>query len=113
MLIEPWSPSRSAILAYIGRPKEARVDLTEWEEGRSTGYLSPGVAAAYYALWGEKERALSLLERDLEEGDPSLWMIYQTPFFDPVRGEPRFLSLLRAMGLPTTLSRARGSAELP
>ncbi len=113
LLIEPWSPGRSAILAYIGRPKEARAALTEWEEGRSTGYLSPGIAAAYYALWGEKDRSLSLLERDLEEGDPSLWMIYQTPFFDTVRGEPRFVALLRAMHLPTTLTRAHRSVDLP
>ena len=107
LLIEPWSPGRSAILAYIGRPKEARADLTEWEEGRLTGYLCPGMAAAYYALWGEKERSLSLLERDFRVGEKSLWMTYQTPFFDSVRGEPRFVALLRSMGLPTTLARTR------
>ena len=56
-------------------------------------------------MLGSKERALALLERDEREGDRTLWNCYQDPFFDPIRGDPRFVALLRQEGLPTTLSR--------
>jgi TolB-like protein len=44
--------------------------------------------------------ALDLLERAYAEREPSLPPISCFPIFDPLRAEPRFQALLKAMGLP-------------
>lgn len=93
------------ILGLVGRRKEARTLVSEWEEGSMTGYASATRVAALYALLGEREKALALLEQDYRDGDRSLWALYQEVFFDPIREDARFVALLRAMKLPTTLGR--------
>ena len=98
---------RSAVLAVLGQPAEARTLLAEWEAGQLGTYLSPSVVAGFYAIWGDPERALSLLEGDYREGDRTLWNVYQGAQLDPLRGEPRFVALLRAMNLPTGIPTRR------
>ena len=106
--------TRSVILARLGRPDELRILMEDWDRGRIPEYLSLSGAAVGYALLGEKEKALALLERDFREGDKLLWNGYQDLAFDAIRDDPRFIALLRNMNLPTTLTRpvarARGSA---
>jgi hypothetical protein len=59
------------------------------------------LSAFLYAIWGEKEKALVLLEKDFREGDKLLWNAYQVELLDPIRDDPRFIAMLRAMKLPT------------
>ena len=93
------------ILGLVGRREEARTLVSEWEEVSMTGYASATRVAALYSLLGEREKALALLEQDYRDGDRSLWALYQEVFFDPIREDPRFVALLQAMKLPTTLAR--------
>ncbi len=55
-------------------------------------------AGAHLAL-GDRERALELLERALEEGDPNLVQIAVSPRSDPLREHPRIRALLARMNL--------------
>jgi TolB-like protein len=96
---------RAAILGYLGKPEELRAYVGDLEAGRVPEYLSLAARASLYAILGEKEKALELLEDDYREGDRDLWNTYTDPRFDTVREDPRFVALLRAMKLPTTLKR--------
>jgi len=93
------------VQAYLGRTESARAMLTDWEAGRLRGYVPRPNAAAFYALIGEGNVALGLLEREFREPEFCNWGDYQGPWFDSIREEPRFVSLLRRLNLPATLSR--------
>ena len=60
----------------------------------------PFVIATYYARLGQKEEALSLLERGYEEHDFRMTMISVSFEFDSLRSEPRFQALVQKIGLP-------------
>lgn len=103
---------RASILAILGHPDELRALLTDWEKGRIERYVPLDLAAYWCAMVGETERALSLLEQDYQNGDRAFWLSYQDTGFDGIRENPRFRAILRAMHLPTTLSRTlRFSSE--
>jgi hypothetical protein len=93
------------VLAGLGQREEIRDLLKDWEAGRWHSYLSLAEMACAYTAAGDYDKALTLLERDCQEGDRVFWTYYQIPFFDPIRDNPRFAALLQAMKLPTTLSR--------
>jgi len=100
---------RANVLAMLGRPQELRALMDDYEAGKLDWYVAAAHAAEGYALLGEDEKALKLLEVDLREGEKLLWAIYQGWGMDRLRDDPRFIALLRAADLPTTLSRPRWS----
>jgi len=72
---------------------------------RSTGELQqlelegPFWAAYIYTIMGEREKALSLLERAYEDSTINMeWLVYD-PAFDFLRAEPRFKALMQKLGL--------------
>jgi adenylate cyclase len=93
----------------LGQPEPARKILGEFERGRAKSYTSYAHAAMLYAVTGDRERALSSLERDLREGDRVLWLYYTAVVFDSIAADPRFTAMLHQMGLPEgpTLRRSR------
>jgi TolB-like protein/tetratricopeptide (TPR) repeat protein len=85
--------------ALSGRRAEA-LRLTQdtklpFEEG---GLSDLKVSYIYIGL-GDYDIALRHLERDLQQRDPELPYINADPVFDLVRNDPRFIAILRAMGL--------------
>lgn len=98
-----WNPV--AVLAYVGRPKGARKMLANSKRASLSRYLPPADAAALYALIGEKEAAFTLLEQESRERDRIYWPGYQGPWFDTIRDETRFNTLLRRLRLPSKLVR--------
>ena len=56
------------------------------------------VVNAYLGL-GDNEQTFSWLERAYNEHSPILLYIKVHPFFDPLRGDPRFADLVRRVGL--------------
>jgi hypothetical protein len=52
-----------------------------------------------YLSLGDNPEALACLERACEDPDDSLIAIKVAPFLDPIRLEPRFIGVLRKMGL--------------
>jgi len=64
-----------------------------------TTYGTPMDVAYLYVVAGDHAEALDWLERAFDVRDPQLLGI-GTPFFDSLRSEPRYQSLLRRIGLP-------------
>ena len=58
----------------------------------------PSVLAWIYAPLGEKELALSALEKGYELHSNSMAYIKVDPFFDSLRDDPRFKALLKKVG---------------
>ena len=55
--------------------------------------------ATVYAALGDREGALAMLERAVEERDDHASWLAVTPEFDEIRGDQRFDRLLRKGGL--------------
>jgi adenylate cyclase len=86
--------------ALVGRPAAAREIVAEVERGEARSYTSATHLAMLYSALGNHDRALDLLEQDYREGDEVLWLWYRGVFFDPIRGNPRFIQLLHRYGVP-------------
>ena len=82
-------------LAASGQTGEARSILAQLEELASERYVSQLDFAAVRLALGERDRALDALERAVEERDPGTVYLAIEPYFRPLRGDPRFHSLVK------------------
>ena len=83
-----------------GRRDEALNILEELEQLSKQKYVFPMSFAFVYIGLGEREQALDWLEKSFEENPGRLASISVDPWFDPLRSDPRFQSLLRRMNFP-------------
>ena len=84
------------IYARTGRVSEARSYMRLLEQERPlTGPSRVALARVQMAL-GERDAALTTLERAVRD---RVFIIPHQPYWDPIRDEPRFQALMRAMGL--------------
>jgi eukaryotic-like serine/threonine-protein kinase len=58
--------------------------------------------ADLYAHCGEKDSAFVWLERSCDERSPFLMHLEISPFYDSLRTDPRFLTLMKRIGFPDT-----------
>ena len=66
------------------------------EEMVKSRYVAPYAIAFVYVGLGEKERAISELERAYQSGDTNyLFLIKVDPLLDDLRGQPRFEALVQ------------------
>jgi tetratricopeptide (TPR) repeat protein len=87
------------VLVRLGREQEARQLLRQLEaEALSAGRFEPHVAALRLAL-GDVHGALEWLELAYRGKHPGLRFIASDPRFAPLLGDPRYLDLLRRVGL--------------
>ena len=97
------SPDVLAGLGYTygisGNIEEAEKTLVEMDKLSSKRVVSPYHVAMIYAGLGEKEKALELLKLSLEQR--SVWLTYikVDPFWDNLRSDPRFIELVKKVGL--------------
>lgn len=63
-------------------------------------YVSPYDIAVEYALMGDRDHTFEWLEQAYADRSSRLEYIKQEDFFEPFRSDPRYLDLLRRMGLP-------------
>ncbi len=91
---------RAVVLAQLGQPEAARALIAAYQTPAGRGYISLSRLAALHAALGESDAALAILERDFLEGDRTFWFEYQFIAFDSLRGNPRFVDLLRRYRLP-------------
>ncbi len=104
---------RATLYARVGAADEAVRLLREWEAGSKGTYTPASWLAGLHAVVGEKEAALRILEEDSRDGSRSLAVDYHWEYFDSIRDDPRFVSLLRGLNLPTEITwwRPQGSAR--
>jgi adenylate cyclase len=95
---------KAAALARSGHRAEGLrilegLERNEQNPGASNNYMPPGVLGYAYAWVGEKERALAWLEKAYRVHDPALANLKVDPGFDSLRDDPRYLALLKEVGL--------------
>jgi tetratricopeptide (TPR) repeat protein len=83
--------------ARAGRRAEAHETLQELRSMRRRGYVSPYMEALVYAALGEKEEAVSWLEKAMEERAPWMVFLQVEPCFDALRSERRFRRLVERL----------------
>lgn len=97
------SPGSIGVLAmayaHTGRRKDALRLIDELKQRRKKGYVPAAAFAIPYLALGENDRAFEWLERAYNEHSTMLQFLKVYPGFDPVRGDARFLDLLRRVGL--------------
>jgi DNA-binding winged helix-turn-helix (wHTH) protein/tetratricopeptide (TPR) repeat protein len=86
-------------LALHGRRDEARAVLASLRAQAATGYVAPTAIAVVHAGLGETAPAIDALEQAWRVRDARLGFIKDQPYWDGLRGEPRFRALLRRIGL--------------
>jgi TolB-like protein/DNA-binding winged helix-turn-helix (wHTH) protein len=92
--------SLAEVYGFDGRKGEALKLIDELKKRARQRYVSGFFFAEAYLGLGERDQALTWLERAYEDRDP--WMVYinSYPGLDPLRSEPRFQTLLRRMNFP-------------
>ena len=97
------NPQLLALLGYghavAGERSVAQKILNELNNLSKRQYVSPlGLALVYIGL-GDKDRAFNWIEKAYDERVFWLGYLKVEPFFDPLRSDPRFTSLLKKMRL--------------
>jgi adenylate cyclase len=85
--------------AKSGDRTRAEGIVTELNQVSSRRFVSPFCTAVIYVGLGDKVRALDGLERAYEARSWDLLWLKMDRIFDPLRSEPRFIALLKKVGL--------------
>jgi serine/threonine protein kinase/tetratricopeptide (TPR) repeat protein len=98
-----WNPSVEAYVggayAVIGNRDEAEKILDELQARSKETYVPAFVLAILHFSLGNENQGFECLERAYEERDHWLCWINVNPSLDNVRSNPRFLAILKKMGL--------------
>jgi TolB-like protein/Tfp pilus assembly protein PilF len=101
--ISKGSPAAVGVLirgyAHAGRRADALRLLAELQQQRKTGYVPAGAFVNAYLGLGDNDEAFTWLEEAYKEQSSILQFLKVHPFFDPIRSDPRFVNLLRRVGL--------------
>lgn len=97
------SPGSLELLAtaygYAGRRTEALRVINELKQRREKSYVPAGAFINPYLALRDYNEAFSWFDRAYAEQSNILQFLKVHPFFDPIRGDPRFQDLLRRVGL--------------
>ena len=85
--------------AHAGRRRESLRLVDELKRRQQTSYVAAAPFVNAYLGLGDNEQALAWLERAYEEQSNMLQLIKVHPYFDPLRGDPRFVDLVHRVGL--------------
>ncbi|HEX5215825.1 MAG TPA: protein kinase [Vicinamibacterales bacterium] len=91
------------IVAASGRTAEARQLLAGLEARRAANadYMAPQDFAYVQIALGDVDRGLALLQQGVNEHASRLLWLGVDPRVDAVRGDPRFITIIRRLGIPT------------
>ena len=85
--------------AHAGRRTQALRLIDELKRRRRANYVPAGAFINPYLALGDYDQAFAWFERAYQEQSNILQFLRVHPFFDPVRGDPRFADLLHRVGL--------------
>jgi len=107
-------PATIAALAHAhggaGRAEEARALTAQLTERARQQHVSPFWLALAHAGTGEKNAALDALQQAYEQREVMLVWLGTEPRLDSLRAEPRFIEILRRVGLTPRADSARSGA---
>ncbi len=108
------APSRGLGITYAraGRRREAEQVLARFLARREKHYISAAAIGLIYAALGEKDEAFTWLERAYSDRDAVLTTIAFYPGSQPLRDEPRFIDLVRRVGLDPVKAIPRSNRSL-
>ncbi len=81
--------------ARSGRRADALKLLADLQRRQATGYVPAGAFVNAYLGLADKEAAFRALEQAYVERSNILQFLKVHPYFDPLRGDPRFADLVR------------------
>jgi Flp pilus assembly protein TadD len=84
-------------LARSGKLKEAQIALDELLKSAETRDIPPYNLALIYNAIGESGKALDYLEKSFAEKDVRMVFLKVEPKWNNLRGEARFIALMRRM----------------
>jgi TolB-like protein len=100
--IKPDSPANQPCLAVtyrkLGRQADAEATLAAFQHSQRE--LGAYNYATIYAQWGDTPKALEWLETALKLRDSGLAQLKTDPLLDPLRNEPRFRAIEKALRFP-------------
>ena len=82
----------------LGRHADAEAELAKIKA--TLGQAGAYQYATIYAQWGKHPKALEWLDTAMRLRDPGLELLKTDPLFDPLRDEPRFQAIERALKFP-------------
>jgi TolB-like protein/Tfp pilus assembly protein PilF len=85
--------------AHAGRRPDALRLLEELKERNKKGYVPAAAFVNAYLGLGENEEALVWLGQAYKEKSSILQFVKVHPYFDPIRNDPRFVDLVKRIGL--------------
>jgi tetratricopeptide (TPR) repeat protein len=85
--------------ALAGDKAKAKAVLDELKALANQRYVPPHNIALVYNGLGDQNEALSSLERACDERDPRVTLLKVDPRWDSMRSNPRFLAILKRVGL--------------
>ncbi len=94
-----------------GKKDQARALLAEIGERAKGEYVSPLVRAKLHFALGETDQGFEWVAKAVEERDHGLAFLAVDRDFDGVRRDPRFVALLRTVGLTEALSDLGGPRQ--
>jgi len=90
----------AAVFAKVGKIDEARRIAAEMEKMWQPGAPHSVFIALVHARVGEKDSAFEWLERAIHDRSGFLINLKSSPMWDDLRADPRYLSLVRRIGIP-------------
>src|SRR5260370_2997844 len=97
------SPAATGVLirayALAGRRADALRLLADLKNRRQAGYVPAAAFVNAYLGLGDYDQAFVWLEQAYKEQSNILQFVKVHPYFDPLRGDPRFTQLVRRVGL--------------
>ncbi len=97
------TPAATGILirayAHAGRRGDALRLLAELKRRKQAGYIPAGAFVNAYLGLGDSEQAFYWLQQAYREKSNILQFLKSHPYFDPIRSDPRFIDLVRRVGL--------------
>jgi TolB-like protein/Tfp pilus assembly protein PilF len=86
-------------LGLSGETAKAKAQLALLQSLAPTRYVPALYFAAIHLGLGDKEAAIQSLEQAYKEGNDRLVYLGMDPIADPLRGDPRFVDLMKRVGL--------------
>jgi serine/threonine protein kinase/TolB-like protein/Flp pilus assembly protein TadD len=113
---DAYVADRTMAMKKSGRPERAEAFAAGYRKAKLNGactsliellkkesqikYVSPYEVATQYALMGDRDHAFEWLEKAFEERSGRMEYIKREYLFDPLHSDPRYIDLLKRMGLP-------------